>query len=122
MSDVTEPRSQPDKGGARPSPSRRAAPERGAPSAGLRSERTRNFSSLRKKSCASLPVGFFFFSRLLRLLSSFPLPLLPFESFFFFFLEFDRMADSTSVSINFFSPPLPHLNKFKAPPPPAHQI
>lgn len=33
MSDVTEPRSQPDKGGARPSPSRSAAPERGAPSA-----------------------------------------------------------------------------------------
>lgn len=86
MSDVTEPRSQPDKGGARPSPSRRAAPERGAPSAGLRSERTRNFSSLRKKSCASLPVGFFFFFLVfLGFFPRFPSPFFLLKVSFFFF-------------------------------------
>lgn len=81
MNDVTEPRSQADKGGA-PLPLAPRGPTEGRPKRRVAKRETRNFSSLRKKSCALLAVGFFFF---LSLLSSFPLPLLPFESFFFFF-------------------------------------
>lgn len=71
MSDVTEPGSEADKGWA-PLPLGPAQPQGGAlpPIAGERSPRTRNFSSLRKKSCAPLRVVLFFF----RLLSSSPPP------------------------------------------------
>lgn len=100
-----------------PPPRPRPAPGRGAPIAGERSPRTRNFSSLRKKSCAPLRVILFFPPSFLVSPSPFFLlkvsflPLYP-------SLPLDRMADSTSVSINFFfPPPLLHLNKFKAPPP-----
>lgn len=90
MSDVTEPSSQADKGGAR---GRRAG--RG----GAQRADSKLFLFKKKKSCALLGVV----PPAPRLLSSSPFPLLPFESFFSFLPEFDRMADSTSVSINFFS-------------------
>lgn len=90
--------------GGRPFPTPRAArgPRKGRrqPEVDRRAD-SKVFLFKKKKSCARLAVGFFFPPLLL--LSSSPLPPLPFESFFFFFSpEFDRMADSTSVSINFF--------------------
>lgn len=78
----------------------RAAGEQGA---GEPSERTQNFSSLRKKVERCSEWVFFFF--LPPPAPSF-FPRLPSPFFllkvFFFLPEFDRMADSTSVSINFF--------------------
>ena len=92
--------------GGRPFPTPRAArgPRKGRRQPGVdrRADSKLFLFKKKKKLCAARSGVFFFFP--LRLLSSSPLPLLPFESFFLFFFspEFDRMADSTPVSINFF--------------------
>lgn len=102
-----------------PPPRPRPAPGRGAPPHrwGAEPADSKLFLFKKKKLCAA-PSGSFFFppsflvspSPFFLLKVSF-LPLYP-------SLPLDRMADSTSVSINFFfPPPLLHLNKFKAPPP-----
>ena len=95
MSDVTEPRSQADKRGAPLPPPQRAArgPRKGRRPGVDRRAASKLFLFKKKKVVRGSQWVFFFFP--LRLLSSSPLPRLPFESFFFFSPEFDRMADST---------------------------
>lgn len=102
MSDVTEQHSQADKRGAPlPHPPRGPGKGRRQPEVDWRAD-SKVFLFKKKKKVVRGSQWVFFFPPL-RLLSSSPLPPLPFESFFFFFSpEFDRMADSTSVSINFF--------------------
>lgn len=99
-----------------PPPLPGSAQGRGAPRARERSPRTRNFSSLRKKSFCAAPSAFFFFPPSFLV----SLPLLPFESFFP--PPFTPPSLLTAWLIQpqcqstFFPPPLLHLNTFKAPP------
>lgn len=99
MSDVTEPSVQAYKGGARGWRAGRRVAKRAD---------SKLFLFKKKKLCAARS-GFFFFPRLL---SSSPLPLLPFESFFFFPPSLTAWLIQLQCQSTFF-PPLPHLNKFK---------
>ena len=65
MSDVTEPRSQADKGGGLPSSPRAAhRPREGRLQRGVAKRAESKLFLFKKKSCAQLAVGFFFFSSL----------------------------------------------------------
>lgn len=82
MSDVTEPRSQADKRGAPLPPCGARGPREGRLQRGVAKRADSKLFLFKKKKVVRGSQWVFF---LIRLLSSSPLPLLPFESFFFFF-------------------------------------
>lgn len=97
MSDVTEPRSQADKGGGAPLAPR--GPREGRPKRQVAKRETRNFSSLRKKSCALLAVGFFFFA----FFPCFPSPFFLLKVSFFFFPSLTAWLIQLQCQSTFFS-------------------
>ena len=124
MSDVTEPRSQADKRGA-PLPHCGArGPREGRLQRGVAKRADSKLFLFKKKKVVrgSQWFFFFFFNSPSFLVSP---PPSSFRKFFFFFF-FSQSLTAGLIQLqcqSTFFPPLPHLNKFKAPPPPpAHQI